>query len=342
MSPARHRRFRNWDARAHVVDRNGLETVVLENRALRLQVLAGRGTDVVEFNYKPRDLDFVSLSGEGIKTPGDGADGFFDVYRGGWQEVLPNGGAPSTHDGASFGQHGEVCLQAWDHELVADEPERVAVRFQTRVAKTPLRLRKTLALDAATPRLDVTEQVVNESGVEQRAMWGQHLGFGAPFLREGCRIVLPEGARVLPHPEPVNPPHRRVAGDREHSWPIATTPDGGEVDLSVVPGRGAPSEMLYVTGLDEGRYELLNPDGLGVRVEWDVELMPYLWVWQELGATTGYPWFGDNYTLGLEPFSSFPTNGLAEAVANDTALRIAPGETRELTWSVTVVGGGAR
>lgn len=348
MSARRHRRFRNWDARVHVVERHGMETVVLENRALRTQVLAGRGTDVVEFNYKPRDVDFVSLSGEGIRAPRDvaaseqagGAAGFFDVYRGGWQEVLPNGGAPSSHGGASFGQHGEVCLVPWDAAIVEDAPERVAVRFETTVGRTPLRLRKTLALDAATPRLEATEQVVNESRVEQRAMWGQHLGFGAPFLREGCRIVLPDGARVLPHPEAVNPPERRVAGDREHRWPLATAPDGSEVDLSRVPGRGAPSEMLYVTGLDEGRYELLDPSGLGVRVEWDVELMPYLWIWQELGATTGYPWFGECCTLGLEPFSSYPTNGLAEAVANDTALRIAPGETRELTWSVTVVGGG--
>jgi hypothetical protein len=349
MSAARHRRFRNWDARVHVAERHGLETVTLENRTLRVQVLAGRGADVVECNYKPRDVDFVSLAGEGIRAPGDvaasapdGVVSFFDVYRGGWQEVVPNGGVPSTHDGASYGQHGEVCLTPWDHAIVADEADHVAVAFETRVGRTPLRLSKTLSLDAATPRLNVSERLVNESRVEQRAMWGQHLAFGPPFLQEGCRIVLPEGARVLPHAKAIDPPQRRVAADREHRWPIATAPDGAAVDLSVVPSRGTPSELLYVTDLAEGRYELLDATDVGIRVEWDVEVLPYLWLWQELGASTGYPWFGEAYTLGLEPFSSYPTNGLAEAVANDSALRLAPGDTRELTWSVTVAEGGRR
>lgn len=347
---ARHRPYRNWDARIHRIERQGLDTVVLENRTLRVQILAGRGADVVELNHKPDDTDFVTLRGEGIRAPADvaasdpagGAGGFFDVYRGGWQEIVPNGGAPSAHAGATYGQHGEVCLVPWDVEIVADTPERVAVRCETLVGRTPLRLRKTFALDARTPRLEVTEELVNESAVEQRAMWGQHIAFGTPFLRPGCRIVLPEGARVLPHPEPIESSGRRVAGDREHRWPIATAPDGSPVDLSLVPERGTPSDMLYVTGFDVGRYDLVDPDGLGLRVDWDAAVLPYLWVWQELGATTGYPWFGDAYLLGLEPFSSYPTNGLAEAVANDTALRIAPGETRALAWSASVVRGDSR
>lgn len=346
----RHRPYRNWDARVHRVQRQGLDTVVLENRALRVQVLAGRGADVVELNHKPDDMDFVSLRGEGIRAPEDvpagdpagGAGGFFDLYRGGWQEILPNGGAPSSHAGATYGQHGEVCLVPWDVEVVTDTPERVAVCCETLVGRTPLRLRKTFALDADTARLDVTEQLVNESGVEQRAMWGQHIGFGAPFLRPGCRIVLPEGVRVLPHPEPIEPSGRRVAGDREHRWPDAVAPDGTPVDLSLVPDRGAPSEMLYVTGFDVGRYDIVDPDGLGLRVDWDAALLPYLWIWQELGATKDYPWFGDAYLVGLEPFSSYPTNGLAEAVANDTALRIGPGATLALSWSATVVRGDTR
>ncbi len=346
----RHRPYRNRDARVHRVSRQGLDTVVLENRTLRVQVLAGRGADVVELLHKPDDTDFVSLRGEGIvapadvpaSDPADGTGGFFDVYRGGWQEVVPNGGAPSQHDGARYGQHGEVCLVPWDVEIVADAPERVEIRCEVAVGRTPLRLRKSFALDAARPRLEIREQLTNESGVEQRAMWGQHVAFGAPFLRPGCRIVLPDGLRVLPHPEPVGPTGRRVAGDREHRWPHATGPDGDPVDLALVPEHGAPSEMLYVTGFDVGRYEIVAPDGPGLRVDWDATVLPYLWIWQELGATTGYPWFGDAYTVGLEPFSSYPTNGLAEAVANDSALRIAPGATLALDWSATVTRGEDR
>ena len=59
--------------------------------------------------------------------------------------------------------------------------------------------------------------------------------------------------------------------------------------------------------------------------------MPYLWYWQEFGATEGYQWYGRPYTTGLEPFSSYPTNGLAEAVENGTALTFGPRE-RHAFW----------
>ena len=48
---------------------------------------------------------------ERITCTGSAADdvsAFLDHYRGGWQEVLPNGGVPGTHAGATYGQHGEV------------------------------------------------------------------------------------------------------------------------------------------------------------------------------------------------------------------------------------------
>ncbi len=67
-------------------------------------------------------------------------------------------------------------------------------------------------------------------------------------------------------------------------------------------------------------------------------MLPYLWLWQELGASTDYPWWGQAYVVGLEPFSSYPTNGLAAAVDNGTALRFGPGQRRDLQWSVRVWG----
>jgi hypothetical protein len=349
VSGARYRPWRNWGARVHVVQRHGLDTVVLENAVLRAQVLAGRGTDVLECNYKPRDMDFVSLSQEGLRPPGtsgpgapDADAGFLDVYRGGWQEVVPNGGGPSQHAGASHGQHGEAALIPWDHAIAEDGEQRVAVRFDALIPRTPLRIEKTLALDAASPRIEITERLSNDSPVAQRVMWGQHLAFGPPFLAPGHRIVVQDGVRVIPHADPVGPSGRRVDARREHVWPRASAPDGATVELDRVPAPGAPSEMLYLTGFDEGRYELVDADGFGVRVEWDAELLPYLWVWQELGAATDYPWFGRAYLLGLEPFSSYPTSGLADAVGNGSALHVGPHESLDLAWSIEVVGGEER
>jgi hypothetical protein len=295
----------------------GLDAVVLENAALRVTVLAGKGTDIVEFAYKPRDLDFAPLSPGGIRDPrtlsGDAADpaaGFMESYPGGWQEVLPNGGAPSAHAGASYGQHGEVSLVPWDHTVERDDEDGVTVAFEVALRTVPLRLTKRLSLDGHSAELRVKETLVNESGVDVELMWGQHLAFGRPFLRAGCRLELPDGVAA---------------------------------PFDAVPEPGAPSAIDYLTGFgDEGSYALRDPErGVGMRVRWDARTMPYLWVWQEHGGMRGYPWWGRLATVGLEPFSSFPTDGLAEAVRGGSALRLGARERRDFDLTAAVIDDAA-
>ncbi|HJQ28138.1 MAG TPA: DUF4432 family protein [Rubrobacter sp.] len=342
---SRYRRQRNWGARVLEYRYKGLRTVFLENEKLRMGVLADKGTDVVEFNYKPRDVDFVWLTAGGVRNPTsylstspDPLATFLDYYPGGWQEIFPSGGAPSSYLGARFGQHGEVSNLPWDYEIFEDDEDAVAVRFSVRTQKTPFLLEKELRLRSGDARLLVEETLTNESEVSLRAMWGHHIAFGRPFLEEGCRIRVPDGAEILPHPEPMHPEGRRVKRDRRYAWPFAEGESGGEVDLSVLPEAGTMGEMLYLTDLTDGWYEIENPkNGLGLRVGWDVSLMPYLWFWQEYGASGFYPWYGRHYNIGIEPFSSFPTNGLQEAVENGTALSIEGRERLRFSLQVEVI-----
>jgi galactose mutarotase-like enzyme len=346
MDMSRHRLQRNWGARVLEYRYKGMRAVFLENELLRVGVLAGKGTDVFEFNYKPRDMDFVWLSAGGVRNPTsylstspDPLATFMDYYPGGWQEIFPNGGAPSSYLGANFGQHGEVSNLPWNYEIFEDDENSVAIRFSVKTQKTPFYLEKTLRLISGEALLTVEEAVTNEGEVPVQAMWGQHLAFGRPFFGEGCRIRLPEGVTVIPHEEPIHPEGRRVRGDKRHAWPIAEGEAGKEVDLSVLPEQGTMSEMLYLTDLPEGRYEVENSEkGLTLRVEWDLRVMPYLWYWQEFGASGFYPWYGRHYVIGLEPFSSMPTNGLAEAVDNGTALSFDVGEKKHFSLRIGVVG----
>jgi hypothetical protein len=290
----RHRRQRNWGARVHETSYYGIDAVVLENAKLRVTVLAGKGTDVVEFNYKPLDLDFAPISPGGVRIPRtDQGDAFMDHYPGGWQEVLPNGGVPSRHAGASYGQHGEVSLVPWDHAIERDDQEGVTVAFEIALRTVPLRLTKRLSLDRATPELRIDETLANESDVEVDVMWGHHIAFGPPFLSDETRVDAP-------------------------------------VEL------GQAGSIDYLEGLDG---YTIGDDRIGLRVRWDARTMPYLWVWQEHGATRSYPWWGRLRTVGLEPFSSYPTDGLAEAVRNGSALRLSPREARAFDLTASVLEG---
>lgn len=285
---------RNWAARLRPVVIDGLRAVVLENERLRVTVVPDKGGDVVEFLHKPTDTDFVWLSPQGLRNPHDHLQGaaddvaqFIDHYEGGWQEVFPNGGAPSEYRGARLAQHGEVSGLPWHCEVVADSEEEVAVRLSVRTRRLPYRMEKVFRLRSGTAALEIEGRATNEAGLPLHAMWGQHIVYGLPFLRPGARIRLPEGVKVIPHQSAINPAGRRVQAGGPWEWPVVPADGGGETDLSVVQEPGSPSDIVYLTGFDEGWYEISGD--IGMRVEWDATLLPYLWMWQEFGASPVIP-----------------------------------------------------
>jgi hypothetical protein len=77
--------------------------------------------------------------------------------------------------------------------------------------------------------------------------------------------------------------------------------------------------------------------GFGLR--WDNDLFKYLWYWQVFGGGEGYPWFSRTYNIGLEPWTSYPTSGLAEAVKNGTHLTLNPEEEIETDLLAVVYSG---
>lgn len=115
---------------------------MLENERLRVTFLVSKGTDLIEFYDKARGLDYA------WRAPGDPLPqgDFLDTYPGGWQEVLPNGGAPSVWRGSAFDQHGSVATIPW--EVVGEST------FSVVTPRYPLRVTKSVSLDETTLRID--------------------------------------------------------------------------------------------------------------------------------------------------------------------------------------------
>ena len=319
---------RNHSCRIHDNFKIGkLAAVVLENEKLRITVAAGRGADVVEFLHKPNDLDLVWLTPNGLVDGevnynyNDPLGAFTDEYPGGWQTIFPNGGAASNHQGADFGQHAEMALLPWDFKILKDTPEEISVEFFVYGRKTPFLVKRTMSLKSNSTTLDMVETIENLSDVEIPTMWGFHFTFGPPFMDDDCRVVLPGKPTVMPHASEVFGSSRRLKGNENFAWPVGVGPDDKPVDFSKIPPRDTPTEMLYLKDLEQGEYRVESPNkGLAAVVKWDKTNHPYLWFWQEFGATTGYPWYGRYYNIGLEPFSSLPTTGVVDSVNNGTAL----------------------
>src|SRR5262249_51823725 len=150
-----------------------------------------KGADIVEFRYKPRDLDVLWHAPQPLLPPGQlvptissKIGSFLDHYSGGWQEIFPAGGSPTEYKGIEFGVHGEVCLLPWDVIVQEDSASRIAVKFAVETIRTPFRLERTLILRSGSPVVEIEESVTNLGEEELAFMWGHHPAFGPPFLEK--------------------------------------------------------------------------------------------------------------------------------------------------------------
>jgi len=278
----------------------GHRAVVLQNELLRVTVLAGHGADIVEFLYKPLDLDFMWANPsnprrrEQSTPPSDNQKCFGEFYYGGWQELFPHGSLTTEVYGAKMVQHGEVWGLPWDVRVDEDSPRGVSVTFTTRTRLTPFLLERTMRLSANSSVLEIEETAYNVGREDLGIMWGHHPAFGAPFLSGDCVLYAP--AKTV-----------NVELKHRTTWPVGEV-QGVREDFSrmLAPDRRL-GRMLYLEDLTDGWYALMNPKlkcGFGMR--WDVKRFPKVWLWQEAHFERGSPWFGNAYTTAIEPFTHLP------------------------------------
>ena len=305
-----------WSA----VERRGWEVIRIEDGDVAVEVLPGKGGDILELRWLPLDINVLWTTPWGLRqrgavaTAADSTGAFLESYPGGWQTIFPNGGAPSDLGGVMQGFHGEAALAAYDWAVAGD----AAIEMTTRLARSPFRITKRVAL--SDNGVTVTETVRNEGTSRLDVMWSHHPAFGAPFLSGACRVEAPARMFVA------DPDRDTDAGDlmpgARSPWPQAQDRAGTSFDISRIPPDGpAVDRFGYLTEFSDGWMSLTNPElDLRVRLTWDLEVMPSAWFWLEARTTPGYPWFGGAYVLGLEPASSIPGNGIAAVRAGGGQL----------------------
>lgn len=312
----------------------GMRIGYLENELLRVGILLDKGADIFDFTFKPRDLDFMWQSPIQLRPPFVSTsalpEGYFhDYFYGGWQEVLPSAGwASEPYLGTFQGLHGEVSLLPFEATVVEDTPERVSLRTWVRTYRSPLTLERVMSLEAGKAALFIHEKLINESPGEFAVMWGHHPAVGKPFLNEHCVVKAPaKKVEVLAfHPNGLWEP----GGD--YDFPMVPNRRTGQLqDITrVLPPETRSVDVVFFKELSEGWYTLTDErTKVGIGMAWDHKLFKYLWMWQVYGGHHDYPWYGRTYNCALEPFSSYPPAGVANAIKNGTALVLKPHETIE-------------
>lgn len=307
----------------------GARALTLRNAYLEVTVLPDKGADIYTIVHRESGMDVLFKSPWGLRSPGpwprpDGSMGrWLEAYAGGWQLLLPNGGDECTERGAIWGFHGEASLVPW-RVLAHDQS---SATLEALLFSAPLHVLRELSLDG--PVLRVREVATNLSTEDVEVMWSHHPAFGAPFLDESC--VIHASCRTVAV-DAVAPGTLLGAGTR-HPWPAVTTPSGDVVDLSQVPGPSQPRSVLaYLGDFESGYFAITNPRlGLGVGLRWPLEVFPNAWLWEEVHSTRDWPWFGRAYVVAVEPASTIPAHGMANARAKGSrGVRLAPRASQEV------------
>ena len=313
----------------------GVRAVRLENELLATTVLVDKGADIYELIYKPKGVDVLWKSPWGLRQPGGGIPSSFDStvtwlesYEGGWQEIFPSGGGPANYKGVELNFHGEASAVAWDFETATGN-DWAELRLSIRLFRSPFRIARAMRVESGSPVLTIREQVTNEGGEPMDYMWGHHPAFGAPFLSGDCRIDT--NATRLIADDTHRPPSSPIEPGRIYEWPLATT-GSNEFDLSIVPGatdeRGTLGYLTEFSG-DRAWYGITNRKmGFGVGLVWPVADFPHAWFWQEMHASSGFPWYKGVYVMAIEPGTSYPGQGLINVMEKTGTHRtLAAGES---------------
>jgi len=297
------------------------DAVVLENRHLRVLVSLTRGGEILELRDKRLDLDVLWHAEAAlpatpfVPTVNRPEGNYLDHFGGGWQEIFPSGGPPTTVAGAAFGQHGEVALLPWRCEVEIDSPECLRVRLWTLCRRYPFLVERWLMVRQDEAALLWAGRATNRSPMDLNVMWGHHIVFGPPFVSSTLRLLLPPGT-------PVRAPDDLVVESfhpGEQTWPALARDGTSSEGVASIP---EAQNHLFVGPLTCGHAALVNDAlGLGVALTWERQELPYVWCWSVNAGGRAYPTYGMETLLAVEPFTS-PFMALPDASSHGLAPRV--------------------
>lgn len=310
-------------------------TWVLENGVIAVTINAERGADVLSLVWSATGEEVMWRNPRASIPPRRGgtdmeASSYFDDYPGGMQEIFPNAGDPTIVHGAPLPFHGEALRRPWSVEVESTH-HGVAVRCQTALTRYPFVLTKVFRLDDDSSVLRFSSTAENLSTTELPVHWGLHPTFNTAGVASDGTVYGPFN-RVTAHPE--------IFGERQSHQPAAIVDASAAAEgvgaFALSPGDGATADLLYAT-VAEGWFCLRSPaTDLLVSMSWPRDIFPELWIWQECHAPGGYPWFGTEHIVGIEPQTTSPFMPLADEMDRPGVLRIAGRSSRTAHFTLGV------
>lgn len=311
------------------------DLVRLSAGGLRAFVNPERGGDILSLVHERSGIEVLWLSRKAQREhpqPGplrQDVASFYDKYPGGIQELFPNTADSTFVKGAQLPFHGEACRVPWS--VVGKNSDLISsVTLRTHLSRSPIKMEKTVSLNHADPILTIRSSAENLSGAQIPFSWAFHPAFGEALLEGGCTVYLPSN-RLDVHPERFSDNQSFQPGS---SHELKRVGPCGVFPLRTGTDFGA--DLLYARCSQGWLIARNESSGLTVTFSWDVEMMPYVWIWREFYDPAGYPWWGLENIVGLEVHSSAPARELRSLIEAGEASSLGPREMQVASLNLCV------
>lgn len=293
----------------------GVRFVQVENGGnLSACIVPDRGMDLFQVRYKGKNMGYIAPCGIRSNHDYDGMDDHF-LYN--WfvgqltTMGLGNIGTAKRAYGEMQGLHGcqnNTAAENYSYERhISEEGMALTVKGTMReggIFKGSLKRTREIRFWEGKDEIVVRDTVTNTGFLPREFALLYHINFGYPLLDAGTRVLL-DTKKVTPRTE--------EAARFADTW--------NRIEEPAVPY----PERCYFHEVKSGRdgkseYTIFNSRlGIGVRVTYPHDLLPYFCEWKMLGK--------GEYVLGMEPMN-MPLDGPAPGEDGSQAPCLNAGESR--------------
>lgn len=267
---------------------NGMRCILVQNGPMEYTLMQDKCLDLMSLRYRGINIGILTKPGLQGRNPYDthGVEALRSLMGGamftcGFESIHTN----RTVDGVEYPLHGrmrttpmekicmDACFQGSDYVLSVSGEGREAVLFGENTV-----LRRSVRSVYGTSKILIRDEITNEAFRPEPLCFLYHVNCGYPFLREGCRFLLPE------HTCSCADAHARQ--QLEHRLSVQAPVDNvPECVYLYTPKADAAGNTLAAVVND--RLEL------ALCIRWNIRQIPYLTQWKSMAS-------GD-YAVALEP-----------------------------------------
>ncbi|MBR3001245.1 MAG: aldose 1-epimerase family protein [Oscillospiraceae bacterium] len=270
----------------------GMKAIQVRNGPLQFTCMEDKCLDIAECIYKGTQINFLSKPGLNGRNHFDtnGAEAQRSIMGGLFFTCgLENICAPYTDEnGKQYPMHGRMRTTPAEHvssdAFWSGEEYVIRVSGEMREAELfgeNLVLRRNIETTYGKTEIRICDEVTNEGFRDEPMMLMYHINFGYPFLKEGCRVVLPT-MKVTPREE--------TSALHADTWDVMAAPKDNEDEYVFL------HELAYDSCGNTFAAVVNDEFQMAFRIGFNKNEFPYFMQWKSTAS-------GD-YVIGLEPSNS--------------------------------------